>query len=97
MYKKNKEKNITKQTMTIDKQIINGPIKSLDAFTGLGGMTHALSHIVDPICYCDSAQESQNVLQKLMIDNKIPQRPICPNITQLEKKWIKNNCNPKTS
>lgn len=70
----------------------NGLLKSLDVFTGIAGMTHALSHILDPLCYCDNAKESQQVLKNLMKKRKIPNRPICNDIIYLNKNWIRNNC-----
>ena len=37
-------------------------IKSLDLFSGIGGMTLALKGIADPLAYCEVSSEPQKCL-----------------------------------
>ena len=40
-------------------------IKSLDLFSGIGGLTHALHGIAEPVAYCDIEPEARAVTQEV--------------------------------
>lgn len=67
-------------------------LKTLDLFSGVGGITHALKGFADPLAYCDSFPEAQHVLLSLMKRGKLPQAPICPDVSELNMRWIRQNC-----
>jgi len=68
------------------------PLRSLDLFSGVGGITHALKGFAEPLAYCDNSGEAQAVLTKLMQRGSLPPAPICPDVSKLNRKWIRKNC-----
>ena len=66
-------------------------LKSLDLFSGIGGMTLALKDIAHPVAYCEVADEPIKCLLKNMKSGKIPRAPISTDIQLLNKKWLKTN------
>lgn len=69
----------------------NGFLRTLDLFSGIGGMSNALEDTCIPVAYCDISKDSQFVLKRLMEENKIPKAPICNDICELSQNWLKNN------
>lgn len=70
-------------------------LRTVDLFTGIGGITHALHGLATPIAYCDIASESQAVLTSLMERGLLPKASICKDVKKLDKQWIQNNNNNK--
>jgi len=58
-------------------------LRSLDLFSGLGGMTRALHGLAVPVGYCEINPGSQAVLRARMADGSLPRAPIHPDVTKL--------------
>ena len=58
-------------------------LRSLDLFSGVGGITHALRGFATPAMYCDIDPHAQVVLRKLMGQGKLPRAPIHDNVMTL--------------
>lgn len=71
-------------------------IYSIDLFSGIGGITHALKNIARPIVYCDTSLPARQALENLMSKGKVPTAPICGNVHDLNHEWIQKNCVHKT-
>lgn len=63
---------------------MRGKIASLDLFSGVGGITHALRDVAHPVGYCEVAPDASAVLQQLIADGKIPDAPIHPDVRMLD-------------
>ena len=63
-----------------------GKIASLDLFSGVGGLTHALRDVAHPVGYCDVSTDARDVLKTLMRDGKIPEAPVHPDVRTLDGK-----------
>lgn len=58
-------------------------MNGLDLFSGIGGISIALSPWVRPIAYCESDRHAQAVLLSRMHDGSIPQAPIWDDVRTL--------------
>ena len=67
-------------------------LKSIDLFSGIGGITRALHGLAEPIAYCDWAEESQRTLATLMSKRKLPKAPICPDVRLMNRSWLRREC-----
>lgn len=63
-------------------------LSSIDLFTGIGGITHALKGIAHPLLYCDIDQDCHTVLKRLMAKHKLPSAPISDDVKTLGKRWM---------
>ena len=73
--------------------VVGEMIRTLDIFSGIGGMTLAMKDACHPVAYCDIASSCRTVLQCRMQDGSLPTAPICNDVSMLNKAWlIKNNC-----
>lgn len=59
-------------------------LRTLDLFTGVGGITHALRGFATPSMYCDIDPHAQAVLRNLMRQGKLPAAPIHADVTTLD-------------
>jgi site-specific DNA-cytosine methylase len=59
-------------------------LKSLDLFSGVGGITHGLRDVSHPVGYCDVSKPAVAVLKTLMDKGKIPEAPIHPDVKNLK-------------
>ena len=59
-------------------------LRTLDLFTGVGGITHALRGFATPSMYCDIDPHAQAVLRDLMRRGKLPTAPIHADVTTLD-------------
>ena len=59
-------------------------LRSLDLFTGVGGITHALRGFATPAMYCEIDTHAQAVLRKLMAGGKLPRAPLHDNVMTLD-------------
>ena len=66
-------------------------LKSLDLFTGIGGMTLALKDIAHPVAYCEVAKDPINCLLKNMKSGYLPEAPINKDIRTLNSEWLHSN------
>lgn len=67
-------------------------LKSIDLFSGIGGLTLALHDVASPVLYCDHASDSQAVLQNLMRRDRLPRAPICSDVKDVTRSWVKKHC-----
>ena len=58
-------------------------LRSLDLFSGVGGITHALRGLATPVMYCERDAGSLGTLKALMHAGKIPKAPICDDVQKL--------------
>ena len=59
-------------------------LRTLDLFTGVGGITHAIRGFAAPKLYCDIDPHAQAVLRNLMRQGKLPTAPIHSDVTTLD-------------
>ena len=60
-------------------------LRSLDLFSGIGGMTRALHGIARPVAYCEIDPGCQAVLAARMRDGSLPRAPVFPDVTKLTR------------
>lgn len=65
-------------------------LRSLDLFSGIGGMTKALQEWVKPVLYCEIDLFCQSVLLSRMDDGQLPKAIICYDIAMLNAKPLKD-------
>lgn len=70
---------------------------SLDLFSGVGGITHALRGIAEPVAYCDVWNVSRDVLRARMEDGDLPSAPISSDVRALDAAWLASNVAGMTS
>jgi hypothetical protein len=58
-------------------------LRSLDLFSGIGGITLALEGIASPVSYCDINPSSRAVLQAKMDAGLLPRAPVSEDVTRL--------------
>lgn len=63
-------------------------LRSLDLFSGVGGITHALRGLATPVMYCEKDQECHEVMYKLQRQGRLPKAPIHDDITRLTPSTI---------
>lgn len=63
-------------------------LRSLDLFSGVGGITHALRGLATPVMYCEKDTDCHVVVQKLMRQGKLPKAPIHPDVARLSASAI---------
>jgi hypothetical protein len=61
-------------------------LRSIDIFSGIGGLTLALEGIVKPVVYCDISPACRTVLAKHMRDGTMPRAPIHDDVRTLNGK-----------
>jgi site-specific DNA-cytosine methylase len=67
------------------------PLRSLDLFSGIGGLTLALHGLAEPLVYCDIEAASRAVLHDNMKLGRLPTAVVSTDVTQLDPAWIKQN------
>jgi DNA (cytosine-5)-methyltransferase 1 len=60
-------------------------LNGLDLFSGIGGITLALSEWVKPVAYCENDRYAQAVLLSRMSEGKLPNAPIWDNVQTLRR------------
>lgn len=60
-----------------------GMLRSLDLFSGVGGITHALRGLAHPVMYCEKDPECTKVLATLIRNKKLPAAPVCEDVAKL--------------
>lgn len=58
-------------------------LKSIDLFSGIGGLTHGLSGICTPKLYCEIENGSRDVLKARMRDGSLPTAPIIKDVRKI--------------
>ena len=59
-------------------------LKTIDLFTGVGGMTRALRGLAAPVGYCEIDPEARDLLRGLMDRRALPEAPIHPDVRELD-------------
>lgn len=59
-------------------------LNGLDLFSGIGGLTLALTGYASPLAYCENDRYAQAVLLQRMREGSIPYAPICDDIKNLQ-------------
>lgn len=70
-------------------------LRTLDLFSGVGGITYALEGLATPVAYCDWAKESQAALDTLQRRKLLPRAPTCTDVRALDRQWLRENCGPE--
>ena len=60
-------------------------LKSLDLFSGIGGLTHAFRGVAEPVAYCDIEPNSRSALESLFNRRLLPRAPIAQEVKSLDK------------
>lgn len=63
-------------------------LRSLDLFSGVGGITHGLRGFATPVMYCEKDPDCHGVLRKLMGQGRLPRAPIHDDITKLTARGV---------
>ena len=63
----------------------------LDLFSGIGGITKALSGFVEPVAYCEKDRYAQGVLLSRMAQGELPVAPIWDDIQTFPGKAFKDH------
>ena len=62
-------------------------LRSLDLFSGIGGLTVALRGVAEPVAYCDIDSAAQAVLADRMDKRLLPYAPVCPVFSMSCSAW----------
>lgn len=79
---------MTHTTTVKTHQCKEGPLRSMDIFSGIGGISLALKGICKPILYCDICKTSQSVLSRRMDQGLLPRAPIISDVRQVTKELV---------
>ena len=66
-------------------------LKSLDLFSGIGGLTLALTGVVKPLAYCDIEPNAIAVIRDNMATGNLPRAAISTDVRTLNRKWLSEN------
>lgn len=66
-------------------------LKSLDLFSGIGGITHALRGIARPVAYCDIDCTAQAILKANMRAGRLPRAPILPDVRLVRRDAVRGD------
>lgn len=75
--------------MSVPKRRTSPRVTTLDLFSGIGGITLALSGLAHPVAYCDVDLASRAVLTRRMETGDLPRAPICTNVETLNTAWLR--------
>ena len=64
------------------------PLRSLDLFSGIGGLTLALEGVARPMAYCEIEPAAVAVLLDRMTRGSLPRAPICPDVRLMTPQWV---------
>lgn len=63
-------------------------LRSLDLFSGVGGITKALEGIARPVAYCEIDENCQMILKARMSEGGLPQAPIISDVKKVTRKML---------
>lgn len=66
-------------------------LNSLDLFSGIGGITHALRGLCTPIGYCDWNADSIAVLKANMTRGTLPRAPVSDDVRNIDASWLRTH------
>ena len=64
-------------------------LRSLDLFSGIGGLTLALQGVAEPSAYCDIDPAAQAVLADRIARRLLPDAPVCNDVRHLTPAWLR--------
>lgn len=67
-------------------------LRSLDLFSGIGGLTLATRDFLHPVAYCDAWAAAREVVAANIARGSLPRAPICEDVRDLTPRWVKENC-----
>lgn len=67
------------------------PLRTLDLFSGIGGMTLALRGIAQPVAYCDSSAAALAVIQDNVRAARLPPAPMCEDVRLMGRAWLRRH------
>lgn len=67
------------------------PLRSLDLFSGVGGITRALHGFAEPVAYCDVDPAARRAIQDLVGRGELPAAPVSSDVRQLDAAWLKKH------
>jgi site-specific DNA-cytosine methylase len=65
------------------------PLRSLDLFSGIGGLTLALRGVAEPVAYCDIEPTARAVLEDRMARGLLPRAPVSDDVQTLTPAWLR--------
>ena len=68
-------------------------LRSLDLFSGIGGLSLALHGLCEPLCYYEIEPAAQAVLKDQMRRGGLPAAPICADVRTLTPQWLRKYTN----
>ena len=71
------------------------PLRTLDLFSGIGGLTIALEPIATPLLYCDNYSPAKDVLTTRIQSGHLPPAPIHNDVRDLVTSWPQIQANQK--
>lgn len=66
-------------------------LRSIDLFSGIGGLSLALEGVARPVAYCDIEASARGVLRDRMKRGELPEAPVCEDIKDLTVEWLLAN------
>jgi site-specific DNA-cytosine methylase len=66
-------------------------MRTVDLFSGIGGFTWGLRGITTTVAYCELDEHACTILQDRMKMGDLPLAPVCNDVKDLTKKWLKKN------
>lgn len=70
--------------------MINNKLRTLDLFSGIGGLSFALKEETQTIAYCEICPDATNVLKAAMKKGFIDEAPVFPDIKLLQEEDLKS-------
>ena len=64
-------------------------LRSLDLFSGIGGITRALEGLAEPVAYCDWAPAARTAIETNMRAGKLPRAPVSSDVRELGAAWLR--------
>lgn len=65
-------------------------LRSLDLFSGIGGITHALRGLAKPVMYCEKDPDARRVVDVLIKRGRLPAAPVADDVRKLTAVTLKN-------
>jgi hypothetical protein len=66
-------------------------LRSIELFSGIGGLSLALEGVARPVAYCDIEASARAVLRDRMKRGELPEAPVCEDIKDLTVEWLLAN------
>jgi len=64
------------------------PLRCIDLFSGIGGLTLALEGVTNTVMYCEADASAVSVLKRRMRCGDLPHAPISTDVRTLDREWL---------